>query len=270
MKLDNMKLDNTKNYQIRILIVGMIMLILVLLLITLKSGYAISGYSNTASLILNHKIFDLRNNVRNFIILIPNEAHESPTLPNEQRFIDQSYVPENIEVNKGATVMWLNGDVGHEHKINLVDERSNSVFDSGVFAFGNLSKPLVLNNSGEFTYSESNVNTDDPNFIMQGTIDVIENNNTDLYPSTKSDLGTSGNVTDDTIGFLMIPTNNLKTHLSAIENNEVDVLDTYTFEDLRGGQKGTGQQQTLLVLGTSNLTNLMTTMMNITDELPYS
>lgn len=245
----------------------MIMLILVSFLIILKSGYAISRYSNSASEILNHKIFDVKKNVRNFIILIPNEAHELPSLPKEQRLINQSYIPEDIELYEGTTVMWLNGDAGHDHKITLVDERSDKIFDSGVIAFGNISKPLVFNNSGEFSYSESNLKTDE--FIMWGTISVMENN-TEPYFGTNSNLGTNDNKTVDAMGFLKVPTNDLNIHTSNLENNGVDIFDTYTFEDLLVGQKGTGQEQTLLVLGTSNLTNLMKTMMNITDALPYS
>lgn len=269
-----MKLDDMKNYQTKILIMGISFLIVASSLVTMKSGFAIVQYNefaNTASLILNHKMFDVKDHVRNLIILIPNEAHESPSLPKEQRFIDQSYIPENIEVNEDTTIMWFNGDVGHTHKITLVDGRSNTIFDSGVFAFGSVSKSLILNNTGEFTYSESNVNKDDPNFIMQGAITVTENNNTDLYSGTNLNLGTSGNTTVDTIGFLMVPTNELKTHVSNIGNNEVDILDTYTFEDLLGGQKGTGTEQTLLVIGTKKpLTSLISIMTSITDRLPYS
>ena len=182
--------------------------------------------------------------------------------------MNQPYVLENIVTNVGTTVLWLNGDVGHKHKITLIDENSNTVFESGIFAFNSVSKSLTLTKPGKFTYSEANVNKDDPNFKMQGTITVIRNDNTLLNSSANSNL----NTTVDTIGFLNVTAKDIKVHLSNLENNGVDVLDQYTFKDLRGGQKGTGSEQTLLLLGTKDkpLTDFITMLKSITAKLPYS
>jgi hypothetical protein len=86
-----------------------------------------------------------------------------------------------------------------------------------------LTNPLVLNKTGKFTYSEADVNQDDPKYVMQGTITVNEN------PSPDSTNGTS-----DTVAFFMVPAKDLDNHVSEITKKDIEVLDKYTFKDLRG------------------------------------
>ncbi|HEX7179920.1 MAG TPA: hypothetical protein VF220_09355, partial [Nitrososphaeraceae archaeon] len=143
--------------------------------------------------IFQNKLITLGINVKNVIILIPNEGHESPALPEEQREINQPYVPENIIVNPGTKITWLNGDVGDEHTITLNDENSNKVHSSGKFDFNTVSIPLVLNKTGKFTYSKANVNVDDSKFVMEGTVTI------------KDTISALQNITSDTVGFFMIP-----------------------------------------------------------------
>ena len=73
---------------------------------------------------------------------------------NRDRLISHMFL-ENIVVNPGTNIIWLNGDVGHEHTITLIDENSGKVYDSGKFDFNTVSKPLVLNKTGKFAYSEA-------------------------------------------------------------------------------------------------------------------
>ena len=56
--------------------------------------------------------------------------------------------------------------------ITLNDENLEKVYDSGKFDFNTVSTPLVLNKTGKFTYSEANVNVDDPKFVMEGTVTI--------------------------------------------------------------------------------------------------
>ena len=156
--------------------------------------------ADTASRVLNNKSMDLTGNVAKLIILIPNEGHESPEMPEEQRLINQPYVPQNIVVNTGTNVVWFNGDVDHDHKITLVDENSNPVFESGEFKFNTLSKPLLLNDTGKFSYSESDVSQDDPKFVMEGTITTVYNN---ISQSGKAETNSS-NGNYDTVTLLMV------------------------------------------------------------------
>jgi hypothetical protein len=218
----------------------------------------ITNQDGIARNIYQNKIMSFANNVKNIVMLIPNEGHESPALPQEQRIINQPYVPVNIIVGQNIKIAWINGDVGHKHSITVVDKNSQPIYSSGKFDFNNVTTPLILNHSGKYVYSESNVNKDDPKFIMKGTI-VIRN-----------DLSKTSQL-PETIGFLMVPTKDLSIHLSALKGNGIDIIDKYTFKDLRGGQKGTGPQQTLLVLGSSSSQDkLVSVLQSITPTLPYS
>src|SRR5919197_4067987 len=66
-------------------------------------------------------------NIKNLVILIPNEGHEDPTVPKDLRVINQPYIPQNAVVNVGTTVTWLNADAGHRHSITLVDNATKNI-----------------------------------------------------------------------------------------------------------------------------------------------
>jgi plastocyanin len=210
--------------------------------------------------VYQNRMMAFGDSIKNIIILLPNEGHESPALPKDQRIINQPYVPENIIINPGTNIVWLNGDVGHTRTITLVDENGDQVYSSGKFDFNTVTNPLVLNKTGKFTYSEADVNQDDPKFVMQGIITASEN------PSSDRTNGTS-----DTVAFFMVPAKDLDKQVSEITKNGIDVLDKYTFKDLRGGQKGTGPEQTLLLLGSKDgQSQLISTLQSIASTLPYS
>ena len=53
------------------------------------------------------KSMSLGNNIKNLLILIPNEGHESQNVGDqsyEQRHINQPYIPQNAIVPKGTTI----------------------------------------------------------------------------------------------------------------------------------------------------------------------
>ena len=256
------------DYNISVTAIGIILSALILFISGLNISHGLSNMtpsiSNLASEdgiaqdIYQNKIMSFGTNVKNIVLLIPNEGHESPTLPQEQRLINQPYVPAKIIVGPNTQIAWINGDVGHKHSITLVDKNSQQVYSSGKFDFNSITKPLILNDSGKYIYSESNVNKDDPKFIMEGTILV------------QKDLSKT-NQLPESIGLLMVPAKDLNKHVSELTGNGIDVIDKYTFKDLRGGQKGTGAQQTLLLLGSTNAQEkLVSTLTSITPTLPYS
>ncbi len=50
---------------------------------------------------------DLGSNIKNLVILIPNEGHESQNIGDQsagQRHINQPYVPQSATVPKGTTI----------------------------------------------------------------------------------------------------------------------------------------------------------------------
>ena len=59
----------------------------------------------------------LGSNVKNLIILIPDEAHHGNGEAKKNRFIEQSFLPQTSIINKGTKVIWFSGDVSHEHQI---------------------------------------------------------------------------------------------------------------------------------------------------------
>ena len=197
-------------------------------------------------------------NVKNILLLIPDEGHESPALPQEQRLINQPYVPANINIGPNTRISWINGDVGHKHTVTVTDKNSKQVYSSGEFDFNVISDSLVLSDPGTYRYSESNVNVDDPKFVMEGTIVVEENpQRINQFP--------------ESVGFLMVPAKDLDEHVSDLTGKGIEVIDKHTFEDLRGGQKGTGPEQTLLLLGsTIGQEELISALKSITPTLPYS
>ena len=60
--------------------------------------------NNTASSIFDTHQMVLGNNIKNLVILIPNEGHHGPQA-DEDRFLDQPFVPQNAIVNKGTNIV---------------------------------------------------------------------------------------------------------------------------------------------------------------------
>ena len=71
--------------------------------------------------IFNTKTMTSGGNIKDLVILIPNEGHHAAGEDKESRFLDQHFVPENAIINTGTTVSWFNGDVGHERTIDVKD-----------------------------------------------------------------------------------------------------------------------------------------------------
>ena len=238
--------------------------ITVLLMLAFANTFSSISYSQNANLgnvaknIFDNKMLTLPSNVKDFIILIPNESHESPQLPKDQRLINQPYVPQNLVTGANTQITWFTGDVGHTREITLTDESSKQIFNSRL-KFNTATEPLLLNHSGKYTYFEKNANKEDPKFVMEGSITVNPNSNGKVSVSPF-----------DTMLVLMVPTNDIKEHMMTLADNKVDVIDIYSFKDLRETGGG-GANQTLLVLGTNDpLDESISVLKKITPTLTYS
>jgi plastocyanin len=223
-----------------------------------------------ATNIHDSKTMVLGNDIKHLVILIPNEAHESPAMEEEQRHINQPYIPQKAVVRPGTMITWFNGDVDHDHKITLNDASSKQeVFDSGVFAFNEASKPIIVNNISTFNYFEANVNNEDEDFVMDGEIIVVDQPSSSTIPNSSS----SSNNNIDTVGTYMVPTQDIDTYLSELTDRGFVINSMYDFQDLRGGQEGTGDKQTLIVWGANSsampLDTIINSLKEITPELPY-
>jgi len=227
-----------------------------------------------ASSIYETKSMDLGNNVKNLVILIPNEGHESQNIDDQstdQRLVNQPYIPQHVTVPLGTAITWFNGDVDHDHKITLVGQGSNLnniIFDSNDFAYNTASQPVVMNNTGSFDYYQADVNNEDTDFVMNGTINVVDKPDN---PNTTTGISTDQpNANINTVGTLMVPTGDLPTYTSDLESGGFSILSTYNFNDIRSGDP-----QTLIIWGTSSsgtnsLENVVSQLEQITPTLPYS
>ena len=167
-------------------------------------------------------------------------------------------------VNDGTAVTWFNGDVDHDHTITVSDESANAGFESGDFTYNTASKPITFNDTGTFNYFETDVNNDDPSFVMNGTITVIN------QPESLTSSPASGTV--DSVGVLMVPSQDIQASTTDLHNRGFAIDSTHNFKDLRGGQSGTGDEQTLIVWTTSgmSLSDIVTNLQEFSSGLPYS
>jgi plastocyanin len=227
-----------------------------------------TGQESAAIDLYRTKSLELSPNIKHLVILIPNEGHESQNpgdVSSDQRLINQPYIPQSATVNRGTTVVWFNGDVDHDHKITLTNgaNSENTIFDSGTFAYNEPSKPIVLNDTGTFGYYETDVNNEDQDYVMNGTISVVAQQDPDTNNSFNN--GVQGN--PDTRGVLMVPASDLETYVQELKNSRFTLESTEDFSDIRAGD-----QQVLLVWTTSgiDLVQVISTLQRLTPDLPYS
>jgi hypothetical protein len=233
-----------------------------------RSNLSSSGtdsYNAEAQNIFSDKKMTFSSRVKYLVILIPNEGHESTNQPkNQLPLINQPYVPQNAIIENGTSIIWLNADVGHRHKISLNDSNSEKIFDSRFFKYNTTSNAIRLNETGTYQYWESNVSKEVPDFVMMGTITVTsqEQQNATTVSQNK----------DDIVGTLMVPARFLDKYRSEFEDRGFTIDSTYTYKDLRGGQKGTGPEQTLIVWKVHNvpLKKVVRDLEELTPTLPYN
>lgn len=254
--------------------------IMISIIITLATGFGLQNsiFASTDSVVQGERpnitassVFEthsmrLGDNIKNLVIFIPNEAHESTNQEkNQYPLANQPYLPQNADVTVGTTVIWFNGDADHDHTITLSGGPTNAGFESGDFVYNTASKPIMFNDTGTFNYFETDVNSDDPSFVMNGTINAIDQVN----PLTNAN---ATSVNPDTVGTYMVPAKDLDQYVSTLTSKGFTIDSTHTFEDLRGGQKGTGPEQTYIVWTTSgmNLDQVISALEDITPSLPYS
>jgi len=235
-----------------------------------------TAFATTAESMFQSKSLTLPPNIKHLVILLPNEAHESQQagdLSSDQRLINQIYVPQKAIVSPGTMVTWFNGDADHDHKITLTSDANpqNIISESNDFAFNEASTPIVLNDTGTFNYYETDVNDEDTDFVMNGTI-IVDQQDLNANTITNTPAASNSNSTrtlgnGDTAGVLMVPTEDTDTYVQDLESKGFAIDSTHNFNDIRAGD-----QQTLLVWTTSGigLDQVFSVLQEITPELPYS
>lgn len=257
---------------ISVTIVCMLLISSSITITALPTAFA-QGNATTAESMFQSKSLTLPPNIKHLVILLPNEAHESQRtgdLSSDQRLINQIYVPQKAIVSPGTMVTWFNGDADHDHKITLTNDVNpeNIISESDDFAFNEASNPIVLNDTGTFNYYETDVNEEDTDFVMNGTIVVVDQKNPNANTSSASNSNSTSTLgSGDTAGVLMVPTEDIDTYVQGLESKDFTIDSTHNFNDIRAGD-----QQTLLVWTTSgmNLDEVISTLQEITPGLPYS
>ena len=224
---------------------------------------------NATSLFDDHRLI-FGNNVKNLVILIPNEGHHGPGEQDEARFVEQSFVPENAVINLGTNVIWFNDDVGHEHDLVVTDNATGqNVFQTGQFTEFE-TRNHTFDNVGEFNYADTVEY--EGGYIMKGNVDVINQGQI-----SSNSQGTQF----DTVGVLMVPTQGIQSYLPDLQSRGFMIESTHDFKDLRGGQQGTGDEQTLIVWTddssslsgsgmNTGLSNILAKVGGFSAGLPYS
>jgi plastocyanin len=233
----------------------------------MQPSMANNSTSNAATDVFSSKQYTLSDNAKNLVILIPNEGHHGPGEDDEARFIAQSFVPETAAINKGTNVIWFNGDVGHEHDI-IVTSNSESV--SPIYQTGEFTefeaRNYTFNDVGEFSYADT-VEYDN-GYIMRGNISV-----TDDASGSFGDLPLQTTEDSETVGILMVPTQDISQYTSDLQNRGFLIDSVHNFQDLRGGQSGTGDEQTLIVWRAPTnmqITSALSQLSEFSNQLPYS
>jgi plastocyanin len=250
---------------------------------TTTTAYAIENNQpdiNATNLYKTHNMI-LGNNVKNLVILVPNEAHEPYSLK-EQQLINQAFIPQNVRMNVGTTIVFFNADVGHDHREVITKGLTGSrVFDTRIFSYDvdddeddkipNSSRNYTFNEIGYFSYYDTVFGKK----VMNGTIEVVSNPltqaTTTIMNNNNNDNSLISNYPQydfDTVGAFVVPTEMLNKYTRSFENQDLQIYDIHNFRNLM--DKDNAKQS--LILWTSNghtLESVIDKLQKITPTLPY-
>src|SRR5918995_1112230 len=250
---------------------------------TTTTAYAIENNQpdiNATNLYKTHNMI-LGNNVKNLVILVPNEAHEPYSLK-EQQLINQAFIPQNVRMNVGTTIVFFNADVGHDHREVITKGLTGSrVFDTRIFSYDvdddeddkipNSSRNYTFNEIGYFSYYDTVFGKK----VMNGTIEVVSNPltqaTTTIMNNNNNDNSLISNYPQydfDTVGAFVVPTEMLNKYTRSFENQDLQIYDIHNFRNLM--DKDNAKHS--LIVWTSNghtLESVIDKFQKITPTLPY-
>ena len=192
------------------------------------------------------------------------EGHHGPGEDDEARFIAQSFVPETIVVSKGTNVIWFNGDVGHEHDIVVMSDvdSASPIYQTGEFTEFE-SRNYTFNGVGKFQYADT-VEYDN-GYIMRGNVSVTDDDGNTGLQRSMDEISSAG--------LMMVPTQDISQYSSDLQSRGFVIDSMHDFQDLRGGQSGTGDEQTLIVWRVPTdmqVSNVLSELAEVSSQLPYS
>lgn len=236
---------------------------IVVALINASSGDVFAQINTTtAESIFQNKSLVIPPNIKQLVILIPNEGHHGPGEEDEARFIAEPFVPQNVVASPGTQIIWYNGDVGHEHNIVVRDANSNNqIFRTGAFPELETSRSVSLNNTGNYQYADT-VEYEE-GFIMTGNITIVDQ---------VINVATTTSAGFDTIGALMVPLEDRQSIVASLRSAGFGINSMNNFQDLRTEEEENGDQQTLLVWTANGMemSEITSTLQQISEDLPYA
>jgi plastocyanin len=243
------------------------------------TAYAIENNQpdiNATNLYETHNMA-LGNNVKNLVILVPNEAHEPYSLK-EQQLINQAFIPQNVRMNVGTTIVFFNADVGHDHREVIVNGLTGSrVFDTRIFSYDDEEDDKIPNSSRNYTFNEigdfSYYDTVFGKKVMNGTIEIVSSPLTQAIIMNNNDNDNSlasyyPQYDFDTVGAFVVPTEMLNKYTRMFENQGLEIYDIHNFRNLM--DKDDAEQS--LIVWTSNehtVESVIEKLQKITPTLPY-
>jgi plastocyanin len=246
------------------LIFSVISIFSIMVALTNASSLNVFGQINTttAGSIFQNKSLVIPPNIKQLVILIPNEGHHGPGEEDEARFIADPFVPQNFVASPGTRIIWYNSDVGHEHNIVVRDASSNNqIFRTGAFPELEASRSVSLNNTGNYRYADT-VEYEE-GFIMTGNITIVDQVNN--VATTSAGF--------DTIGALMVPLEDRQSIVASLRSAGFGINSMHNFQDLRSEEEEeNGDQQTLLVWTANGMemSEITSTLQQISEDLPYA
>jgi plastocyanin len=245
---------------------------------TTPTAYAIENNQpdiNATNLYETHNMA-LGNNVKNLVILVPNEAHEPYSLK-EQQLINQAFIPQNVRMNVGATIVFFDADVGHDHREIIVNGLTGSrVFDTRIFSYDdedekipNSSRNYTFNEVGDFSYYDTVFGKK----VMNGTIEIVSIPLTQATTMNNNDNDNSlasyyPQYDFDTVGAFVVPTEMLNKYTRMFEKQGLEIYDIHNFRNLMDKNDA---EQSLIVWTSSGhpLDSVIEKLQKITPTLPY-
>ncbi len=149
----------------------------------LTTSYAYgSDFSNlnsteipSAESVYQSELMELPTSVGSFIMLIPNEAHESWEDERHKLLTDKNsyYIPKNLRMPQGTNLTFLNADAPwdtpHPHMIEITDEEEEVIYTTGILEYTDSSEPTVLP-AGNYTIVNREYN------VPNGEISITNQN----------------------------------------------------------------------------------------------
>jgi hypothetical protein len=157
-----------------------LLILSIILTYHLDYGFATQEQSldkSTAESVFNNESLTLPQNTGSFIILIPNEAHESWQDEKHKLLTVKNpyFLPTELIIPTGASISFLNADAPwdtpHPHTINLEDSSGKIVYSSENMEYGDSSEPINLT-AGNYSVMDTKYDW------MKGSLVVTNQNST--------------------------------------------------------------------------------------------